>query len=81
MVDSALIAPCSRVFCGARAHLGYSLQTMTRSRALHKLLCDFQEAATAGALAIADVSYDCCRDKIEVVVLMEAFFCRGWIGL
>ncbi|CAN0316213.1 unnamed protein product, partial [Laminaria digitata] len=28
--------------------------SMTRSRALHKLLSDFQEAATAGALAISD---------------------------
>ncbi|CAM9717363.1 unnamed protein product, partial [Ectocarpus sp. 8 AP-2014] len=28
--------------------------SMTRSRALHKLLCDFQDAATAGAVAISD---------------------------
>ena len=33
----------------------YVWQSMTRSRALHKLLCDFQEAATAGAVAISDV--------------------------
>lgn len=56
---------CSRCSCYSRVRClmiwcillvsFWGLKSMTRSRALHKLLCDFQEAATAGAVAISDV--------------------------
>lgn len=42
-----------------------AFQSMTRSRALHKLLCDFQEAATAGALAISDVRVSFDNTHVE----------------
>eukprot|EP00904_Undaria_pinnatifida_P008674 jgi/Undpi1/4937/HiC_scaffold_19.g08289.m1 len=42
--------------------------SMTRSRALHKLLSDFQEAATAGALAISDAEHS------HVFVFNNIFF-------
>jgi len=56
-------------------HSPFPLQSMTRSRALHKLLCDFQEAATAGAVAISDVR------RVSRPYVLSPAGCKGALSL